>query len=101
MMRIIKAILVSFLVMCFLIEDTFALIAFRENTVCCFGDIDKEDSSENKEKDGEEKKDEYKISLYNAHSLYSNAIKSKFRFSEERIYVEHFLEINSPPPDFT
>jgi hypothetical protein len=100
MMRIIKTIAVPFLVMCFLIEDTVDLFSLHKNTVCCFSDTDKEDSSESNEKDSEEKKDGHKILHYNTHFLYSTINESKFRLSEERIYAEHFLEINSPPPDF-
>lgn len=96
-----KAILIFFLVSSFFLEDLERLLSFQKQTVTCFEDPVKENSSDAKEKDGEEKNDEFKIGLKAEQFLYKANGKKKFYPSHVINYFQYCLEVNSPPPDFT
>jgi hypothetical protein len=97
----IKTITIFLLAACFLVEDIVELTGIRVYTVCYCDDPAKGDPSDNKEKDGEEKTDEYKIHHDDCNTVTAISPKSKRYLSVHESYLQHTKEITSPPPDHT
>ncbi len=95
-----KTVAILFLAACFFFKDAASLFVSHEYQIFSVEDPAKTDSSDSKEKDGEEKGDEYKIGLKAEQFLYNTGCKKKFYHAHELNYRQHCIEVNSPPPDF-
>lgn len=96
-----KAFAIFFLIGCFFFKDAAIVFFSHEYLIFSAEETAKTDPSDNKEKDGEEKNDEYKIGFKTDQLISTTSVKKKFYHAHELNYFQHCLEINSPPPDFS
>ncbi len=95
-----KALAIFFLTGCFFFKDAVIIFFSHEYLIYSAEDAAKTDPSDNKEKDGEEKSDEYKIGFKTDQLISTAGGKKTFYHAHELNYFQHCLEINSPPPRF-
>lgn len=97
----VKTVILIFLAGCFFLEDVTTLFSFNKLTVSCYADPVQEDSSETKEKDGEEKVDESKIHCELKAMFSAISMHDKNYLKGSKFYLQPISEITTPPPDFT
>lgn len=95
----IKTILIIFLTACFFLEDIVVLVVCHQHAASCFANPVNENTSDAKEKDGEEKYDEFKIYLEQKNTFPCIANQKKNHLSRSQFYLQHIGEITTPPPD--